>query len=216
MKCKQLKKIELFQKGELTSGEVPFIRKHLDGCSECKNFLNELGQYDYIVARIKSYDPELENPGMFRNEILERIQPRNKWRIASEFNKVLDKIIYILIQPATKYSFITAALLIFGVFIYQQTIIVQKIGLLETRLETKQDVGDFKKPSRKTVEAFFKKRSGLKKEDKEFNELLDEYRSLQIKYSMLLRAIKLKYPESYEDILNGLEEADLLPENFNI
>jgi len=217
MKCKQLKKIELFHKGGLNNGEVVIVRKHLDGgCSECTNYLNELKQYDRIVVQVKSFNPELENPGTFRNEILERIQPRKKWSIAHELNKVLDSIIYILIQPATRYSFITAALLIFGVFIYQQTIIVQKIGSLEKRIETKQDAGDLINPSRKTVEAFFKKRSEMKTEDREFNELLDDYRLLQIKQKVLLKVLKEKYPETYRDIIKELEAAELLPENINI
>ena len=216
MNCKQLKKIELFHRGELDNGEVFIVEEHLDGCAECTNYLNELKQYDRVLVQVKSFNPELENPHGFRDEVLERIEPRKNWSIAYEGKKVLDSIIYILIQPATRYSFITAAVLIFGVFVYQQTIIVQKIGSLEKRIETNQNARDLTIPSRRTAEAFFKKRSEMKAQDREFNRLLNDYRLLQIKQKVLLKVLKEKYPEIYQDILDELEATDLLPENINI
>jgi hypothetical protein len=83
-------------------------------------------------------------------------------------------------------------------------------------METNVPSGKSKNSNRKNIEAFFKKRSGIKADDKEFNELLDDYRLLQIKHRVLLKTLKKNYPETYKDIIKELEEAELLPENINI
>jgi hypothetical protein len=216
MKCKHQKKVENFHVGEISKEDLSFLREHLKTCVECKEFLGELKYNDQVLAAVKSFKPTLNNPVAFRKEILDNIKPRKSRSVFNELSKMLDTLIFILVQPATRYSFITAALFIFGVFIYQQTIIVQKIGSLEKRMETAAKSGDIKSSSLKNVEAFFKKRSGVKTEDKEFNELLDDYRTLQIHHKVLLKVLKERYPEIYRDIMKELEEEDLMPENINI
>lgn len=216
MKCKHQKKVENYHVGEISKEDLDSLREHLKTCAECKEYLGELKYNDQVLAGVKSYKPSLNNPVAFRNEILENIKPRKSRSFFDELSKMLDAFIFVLVQPATRYSFITAALLIFGVFIYQQTIIVQKIGSLEKRMEASAKSGDIKSSSLKNVEAFFKKRSGVKTEDKEFNELLDDYRTLQIHHKVLLKVLKERYPETYQDIMKELEEADLIPENINI
>jgi len=216
MKCKQQKKVDNYHSGELNEQDHNFIKEHLNSCTECKAYLGELKYKDKVLTRVKSFKPELPNPVAFRNEVLDNIKARKSWSIYTELTKLLDSFIFILVQPATRYSFITAAVLIFGVFIYQQTIIVQKIGSLEERLESNVRSGNTKTSSLKNLEAFFKKRSVLKIEDKEFIELLEDYSLLQIQHKVLLRVLKERYPETYQEIMKELEEAKLLPENINI
>lgn len=216
MKCKQLKKIKPYHKGELKDHESDFIKQHLNVCSDCKKYFFELNVYDQVLSQVKSYKPQLANPSAFRNEILDNIHPRKKWSMYNELTKLLDSIIFILIQPATRYSFITAAILIFGVFIYQQSIIVQKIGSLEKRMESNMKTGDSKSLNRKNVENIFDKRSELKDEDKEFNELLDDYRKLQKKHKVLLKVIKERYPEAYQELLKELDRVEFLVDNITI
>jgi len=216
MNCEQLKKIEPYYNGELSDQENALIKQHLEGCHDCGKYLNELIFHDRVLSGLKSFNPEINNPIEFRGEILGKVKTRKNWSISHGLTKLLDFLIFILVQPATRYSFVTAAMLIFGVFIYQQTIIVQKIGSLEKRMEVNAKAGNVKTSNRKTVEAFFKKRSGLKAEDKEFNELLDDYRLLQLKHKVLIKALKEKFPDTYQDIMKELEEVELLPENINI
>lgn len=216
MKCKHQREIENYHGEEISKGDLSFINEHLKTCVECREYLEGLKYNDQVLAAVKSFKPELANPMEFRNGILDNIKPRKSRRFFDELSKMLDAFIFVLVQPATRYSFVAAALLIFGVFIYQQTIIVQKIGSLEKRIEASPKRGDVKSSNLKSIEAFFKRRSGVKTADKEFNELLDDYRSLQIHHKVLIKVLKERYPETYRDIMKELEEADLMPENINI
>ena len=158
---------------------------------------------------MKVFKPELVNPGKFRNEILGKIESKQKGDLLYDVSSLLDHVIALLVHPVTRYSFISAALIIFGVFIYQQTVIVQKISSLEKRMEVKPLRG-------KSIDAFFKRRSSENTEDKEFNDLLDDYRLLMLKHRVLLKSLKEKYPEAYNEVLKDLKDADLLSENINI
>ncbi len=216
MKCKQLKKIEQYHHDGLKDDEFEFIKNHLEECRECTSFLARLKSSEQVLSKVKAYKPVLENPMAFKHEILSQIPSENKRSVFDEIAKLIDTIVYVLVQPVTRYSFVTAAVIIFGVFIYQQTILVQKIGSLEKRMESNVPSGESKNSNRKNIEAFFKKRSGIKADDSEFNELLDDYRLLLIKHKALLKTLKNNYPETYKDITKQLEEAELLPDNINI
>lgn len=223
MKCNQQEKIESYHKGELHGEELIAIEQHLEICADCQEYLAELKVQEQVLSKVRSFKPELAHPETFRNEILGKIQPKQRWNLAHGFlpirqagSMLFDGLVSILVQPVTRYSFISAAVIIFGVFIYQQTIIVQKIGSLEERMESNVKIGDSKLNSRKNVEAFFKKRSGTKESDVDYNELLEDYRLLLLKHKVVLKALKEKYPETYKDILKELETAELLPENVNI
>ena len=210
MKCKQLKKIENYYRGGLTDLELAFIQEHLETCDVCSGYLNELKYHDQFLSRVKNIRPELQDPVTFRNEILSNIKPVKKWSARQEFIKVIDTIIFILLHPAARYSFITAALLIFGIFIYQQTIIVQKIGSLEKRIEVNTKNHDSQSSNRMNIEAFLKKQDVEKISNQEFDDLLNNYRLLQIKYKVLIKLLKEKHPETYreffkeEDVENNL------------
>lgn len=216
MKCNQQEKIESYHKGELQGEALTFVSQHLENCSECQTHLAELEALESVLTKVKEFQPELANPGAFRNEILEKVRPKQQGSFIHGLSMLLDHLISLLVHPVTRYSFISAAVIIFGVFIYQQTIIVQKIGSLEKRMETSVKDKDSNPVNRKGVEAFFKKRSGIKTGDMEFNELLEDYRLLLLKQRVLLKALQEKYPDTYKDILKELEKAEMLPENVNI
>lgn len=216
MKCNRQKEIEPFLSGELHGQELTSISNHLEQCEDCQTYLEQLREHKEFIRKVKVFKPELANPGEFRNEILGKIKPRQEGNFLYEVSSLVDHIIALLVHPVTRYSFISAAVIIFGVFIYQQTIIVQKISSLEKRMETNIDPSETSQQRNKSIEAFFKRRSNEKIEDKEFNELLDDYRLLMLKQKVLLKALQEKYPDAYKDILKDLEEADLLLENINI
>ena len=217
MKCNQHKKVESYHNGELHGIELKTFLAHLENCSSCSSDLMELEQYDQVMVQAKAYRPELSNPETFKNEILHGISVRQKPQKTHGLKRIVDGLISILVQPVTRYSFISAAVIIFGVFIYQQTIIVQKIGSLEKRMETNvRGENAQATTTRKNVETFIKNRPGTQAGDLEYNELLQNYRLLLIEHKVLLKVLQEKYPETYEDILKQLEEANLLEENINI
>ena len=223
MHCKYHKKIEAYHHGMLKEQVSEQIRAHLQECRDCSGYLAELKTTDQIIEKVKDFSPVLQNPGTFKNEILSKIEKRKKRNVSNTVFLWIDKLIYALVHPVTRYSFISAAVIIFGVFIYQQTIIVQKIGSLEKRMETSVKSDDTRlndkksQPGRLTgIEALIKKRPGSTAGDVEFNELLEDYQLLLLKHKILLRSLRKKYPETYQEIIRELEKAKLLPENVNI
>ena len=216
MKCNEQGKIDSYHKGELHGEAYSLISKHLENCTVCSAYLEDLKAHEQVIQQVKNFSPELPYPQSFRNEILDKIEPKPSWNLTDGFSTLFDRIISILVQPVTRYSFITAAVIIFGVFIYQQTIIVQKMDSLEKRLESNIKSGDSKLSNRKNIETFFKKRSGTKSGDMEYNELLDDYRLLLIKHKVLLKTLQKNYPKAYKDLINELEKAELLSDNVNI
>ncbi|MCG8309366.1 MAG: zf-HC2 domain-containing protein [Cytophagales bacterium] len=217
MNCKQLQKIENYHEGKLQTEELNFVKKHLESCDECRRYLDELKSQALLLSRIKNFKPTLINPVAFRNEVLDQIQSKRNRYLVVRASRFVNSIIFILTQPITRYSFITAAIVIFGVFIFQQTIIVRKIESLEKRMGSNIVAKESGRPGRKNVDAFFKGRMEVQSDsDEAFRELLGNYRSLQIRYTVLLKMLKEKYPATYQEILKELEEAELLPENINI
>lgn len=216
MKCNQLKNVESFLKGELDEKDAATLQVHLAHCNACSDYYAELIYKEKLLPKLKGFKPTLENPADFRSEILGKIQSGKRLNLSYRLSSLIDNLIFIIVKPVTKYSFMTAALVIFGVFIYQQAIIVGKIDSLEKRREynVKSEVQSM--TSRKNVEALLKKRSGIKSLDKEFNELLEDYSSLQIKHRILLRILKEKYPDTHRDIVKEMEAVQLLPEDLNI
>ena len=199
------------------------MRSHLQECLDCSDYLAELKATDQIISKVKDFNPVLENPGIFKNEVLSKIEEKTKRNESNVLSLWIDKLIFTLVHPVTRYSFISAAIIIFCIFIYQQTIIVQKIGSLEKHMETAATNDDIRSSGKKSqpgrltgIEGLIKKRPGSTVGDVEFNELLEDYRLLLLKHNVLLKIIQKKYPEAYEDIIMQLEKVELLPENVNI
>lgn len=216
MKCNYRKKIEKYHDGSLGEKESAIISKHLESCQSCQQYLNELEYFNLRIAQLKSFNPELVNPGGFKNEILSKIKPRQQNVFRNEIMRVIDAVIMVLVQPATRYTFITAAIVFFGLFVYQQSNIVQKIDTLEKRLESNIQHEDSQVSSRKNIEAFLKREVVEKQQNKDFDELLQDYSQLQIKYKVLIKVLQEKYPETYKDLVEEMDEELILLPNINI
>ena len=212
MECKQQKKVEQYHDGDLSNQEADFIKSHMEGCPDCREYLKSLHAQERVLSHMKTFQPVLENPKAFKQEVLKQIENQKRRSAREEINKIGDTIMYILLQPVTKFSFAAAAIVIFGVFIYQQMVIVQKIGSLEKRMESNVAPADTRISSWKYLETYLKKRPGGKSD---YNELLEDYRLLQIQHKVLLKALKNKYPDVYQDIVKELEKAELMPANIN-
>lgn len=216
MKCKYQKYVESYHKGKLEDKDSDQMRTHLQACLICSDYLAELKATDHILAKVKRFGPVLENPGKFKNEIFTKIEKRKKRNENTVLSQWIDKLIYVLIHPVTRYSFVTAALLIFSVFLYQQMVIVKKIGALEKRMEAKSGGEIVSESNRKRIEVLFRKGNNLNPHEYEFEELTNRYQNLEIKHRVLLKMLKEKYPEAYQDVLDDLKSIELLNEELEI
>lgn len=216
MKCKYSKNIVAYHEGRLDQDDQRDMRNHLKTCTICQQYLAELEFVDQRLAQLKSYNPKLENPVDLRNEVLRKIKPRRQLVFKSEISHMLDVVISLLVQPATRYAFFTAAIVFFGLFVYQQSSIVQKIDSLEKRLESKMNNEDSKTSNRSSIEALLKREVEGRHQNKDFDELLQDYSELQIRYRLLIRTLKEKYPETYKELEKELDKELLTNPNINI
>ena len=223
MKCKLQKNIEPYIRGELEGASQAKMKAHLQYCETCQMYLNELKEHEQLLAKVKRYNPTLSDPGSFRNEVIQMIDTEPESALSRVITRpklvavqFIDQVVSALLLPVTRYAFISAAMVIFGVFIYQQTSIMQKVDSLEKRIETSQQSGDLERTGRRTADSLIKKLPDTLSGDMEYDELLEDYRILQLKHKVLLKALQERYPETYKDILNELENAGLKPDNLNI
>ena len=224
MKCNQQEKIEILHKGELQGEAQDSVLAHLKNCEDCQSYLLELKEQEEVVlSKVKDFRPVLTNPDDFRNEVLEMIGPKNIPAFADRYqlirqavSQLLDAAVAILVQPVVRYSFISSAVVIFGVFLYQQTIIVQKIGTIEQRMENSQNERILERTGKKAADAILKRRPQVGEQDRDYYELLEDYRVLMFRHKVLIKALQEKYPETYRDILKDLDEAGVLSGNMNI
>lgn len=207
MECKHIRKTEKFYENKLSDHEIAIISKHLETCNICSDFLKELKYSDRFLSQMKLVKPELADPANFRHGVLSKIRPKMVFR--NDIRHMIETIIYILVQPATRFTFISAAVLFFGLFVYQQSMIVQKLGTLEKRMETNMDIRDSQKFNR-----IIRKEEKVGKE--EIEDVLNDYRILQVKYRILIKALKDKYPETYRELLKIIDEEKSSFANNNI
>lgn len=206
MNCRYHEKIERYHDGRLKEQENVAIENHLETCHICRKYLGELEYKDQFLLKIKSVNPELADPDKFRNEILSNVKPKMKWSFKYNLMNVFDPVLFVLLQPATRYSFISAAIIFFGIFVYQQSTIVQKIDSLEQRMETSINGRKTNISNRDHTEILSKYQEREKEGVDEIENLLDNYQLLQIKYRFLIRTLKDKYPETYDEIVRIIEE----------
>ena len=216
MKCDQGKYLEAYIKGTLHKDDMENMASHIRACESCTNDLQRLSDIAPVINKVKSFEPRMENPELFKRNVLKKIEQKRRAKIAPSPENLLDKLIYFLVQPAVRYSFMSAAAIIFGVFIYQQTIIVQKIGSLEKRIEVNSQGNSSSKTPRRNIGTILKNRQELSQEDKEFNELLKDHRALEIKHQILLRILEEKYPDTYQEVIKEMDNAGLNQANTNI
>ena len=216
MECKYIGKIEKFYENKLSDQEIIIINNHLETCNICSDFLKELEYSDQFISQIKLVKPDLADPVSFRHEVLSKIKLKPRMVFRNDVRHMIDVIIYILVQPATRFTFISAAVLFFGLFVYQQSMIIQKIGTLEKRMETNMNIRDSQKFNRLDIEALFKGRKEGNVGEEEIEDVLNDYRILQVKYRILIKVVKDKHPETYRELLKIIDEEKSSFANNNI
>lgn len=216
MKCNYRNKIEAYHDGSLEQKDLVFMNNHLETCQSCQQYLSEMEYGDQRLAQLKSFRPELVNPDGFRVDVLNKIKPKRQNVFRNELIRLLDAVILLLLQPATRYTVVTAAIVFFGLFVYQQSSIVQKMDSLEKRLESNIQHEDSNTKSRKNIEAFLKREVEVKQQDKDFDELLQDYSQLQIRYKVLIKMLEERYPDAYQELQNEMKKELILFQNTNI
>ena len=158
-----------------------------------------------VIARFKSEKTELPNPGEFRNEVLQQIaaMPRARSNVA-DFKLAMDNLLIFLLQPATKIAFISAAIVIVGLFGYQQFHLVEKMDALTLRLENNMILSESTRADR--IEILSKYQLKTQATDENIDQLVRDFASLEIRYKVLVKALKSKYPEVYADLQKIIDE----------
>lgn len=206
MKCKFLGKIEKFYENKLSDHDITIINKHLETCNICGDFLKELENSDQFLTQIKLVQPELADPINFRHEVLSKIKLKPKMVIRNDIRNMIEAVIYILVQPATRFTFISAAVLFFGLFVYQQSMIVQKIGTLEKRMETNIKARNSQSFVREKLEVLSKYQEIKPGQTEDIKSLLNDFRLLQIQYRFLVKTLKEDYPETYNELKGIIDD----------
>ena len=215
MKCKYLGKVEKFYENKLSDHEIIIINKHLETCSICSDFLKELEYNDQFLAQMKLVQPDLADPVNFRHEVLSKIQLKPRMVFRNDIRHMIEAIIYILVQPATRFTFISTAVLFFGLFVYQQSMLVQKIGSLEKRMETNINTRNSQSFIRGKLEVLSKYQEIKPEQTEDIKNLLNDYRLLQIQYRFLVKTLKDAYPETYNELKGIIDvENPLLSNNY--
>ncbi len=209
MKCENLEKIDLYFEKKLNDQERAFIAEHLETCDACHGYLNDLKHTDRVIGQLKSFNPELANPLAFRNEVLAKINPIQESVFQSTLDRIVEAIISILVKPATKYAFVAFAAIFFGLFVYQQSMIFQKMDDLEKRMESKAE--NVPTSRELSLETFFKRKEAKMIEEKHTDNLLNEHRYLQLKYTILLKVLKDRHPDTYREFIQKIEKETQLP-----
>ncbi len=213
MKCKKLEKIDLYFEKKLNDQERAYISKHLETCGDCHGYLNDLKRTDQVIAQLKSFNPELTDPAAFRNEVLRNVNPNRRTVLQNALDHMVENLISILVMPTTKYAFVAAAIVFFGLFAYQQSTIVQKMDALEKRMESKMATENLPASGRLDLEAFFKKKKAKMTGESQTDNLLNDYRYLQLKYAILLKVLKERHPDTYREFIQKVEKETQLPTN---
>jgi hypothetical protein len=156
-----------------------------------------------VIAKFKMVKPELSNPLEFRNEILQQIAAMPRSRVV-DFRLFLDNIIYLLLQPATKVAFITAAVVILGLFGYQQYHLVEKMDALTLRMENSMILSESTRADR--IEILSKYQLKTQATDENIDQLVRDFASLEIRYKVLVKALKSRYPDVYADLEQIIDE----------
>jgi hypothetical protein len=203
MKCKYSDQLEAYQDGMLDKKQHKLLGEHIKNCADCQEKLEEVLQTDMVIAKFKMVKPELANPLEFRNEILQQIAAMPRSRVV-DFRPFLDNIIYLLLQPATKVAFITAAVVILGLFGYQQYHLVEKMNALTLRMENTMILSESTRADR--IEILSKYQLRAQSSEENIDQLVSDFASLQLRYKVLVKALKSKYPDVYDDLEQIIDE----------
>ena len=204
MNCKFHKNIEDYHDGNLQHKQLHWIEAHLENCPNCQLHLLELREKEQMINRFRSVSPELSNPSQFREEILDRIGPRSQSKKQPDIQRIVDVMVYFLLQPTTRYAFVSAAVLIFSLFVYQHYVLVEKIDALSDKMETNIRYEENQRKNRYELLSNYQEQESMTMEEVE--DLIHDYRLLQIRYRAVIKVLKSKHPEVYYELQNILDE----------
>lgn len=208
MKCKKSDHIEAYHDGMLDGKQQKLMKDHIKICEDCQASFEELTQADMVIAKFKMVKMELPNAREFRNEILQKIAVNQRSKVM-DFNLFLDNLLLFLLKPATKVAFITAAIVILGIFGYQQYHLVEKMDALTLRLENNMIMSENSRADR--IEILSKYQLKAQANDENIDQLVRDFVSLDVRYKVLVKALKSKYPDVYDDLSQIIDENATTP-----
>lgn len=205
MNCSYFEKTEAFHDGMLDPEEGKRTEQHIAQCQTCQEYLALLKIKDREIINLGKVRPVLKNRTVFAREVLERIDQRKAIPVFS-INRMADSLRSLLLQPALRYAFIIAAIFLSVMFGYQHYILVSKIDVLSSKIETISI--ENASPSRQLdrMEIISKIQRREQTPVSETEQLIRSYANLQLKYGLLVKSLKIRHPDVYEDLKQIIEE----------
>jgi hypothetical protein len=171
---------------------------------------SENDRYKKIMEILRNSRPDLVKPEEIENEVIKRIQRENhRTGSVSDFIESLFGWVYI---GWVRRSLITAAVVLVGIFIYQQAFILKQVNNISKQVVS---IGNEsasissselnKKLTLYKISARLSPGKGIGISENQLEELLISYKNLQVKYKDLMRIIE-EDPELKKYIENKLNE----------
>jgi parvulin-like peptidyl-prolyl isomerase len=170
----------------------------------------ENDRYKKIMEILRKSRPDLLEPEEIEDKVIKRIQHENhRTGRVSDFIESLFGWVYI---GWVRRSLIGAAIVLVGVFIYQQAFILKQVNNISKQVvsigneSASVSSSEFdKKLTLYKISARLSPGREIKISENQLEELLDSYKSLQVKYKDLMRIIE-ENPELKQYIENKLNE----------
>jgi len=200
MKCKYEDKVTAFHDGKLHKLDTDNVQAHLKECKTCQSLLAQLEKKDAFIRQISQVDVDLRNPAQLKSQILSRL-PERKTRFQDIVANVSEHILGLVLQPAARYSIISAAVFIVGLFIYQHYMLVEKVDALANRMEVNIQTNVQRSSLMDRLEIL----SGAQGtgELSDLDRLINDYRILSLRYQVLVKTLKNQYPDNAWRFLTG-------------
>jgi hypothetical protein len=166
--------------------------------------------YKKVVEILKNSRPDLVRPEEIEKEVIKRIQ--NKNRTTRRFSDFIDSLFGWVYIGWVRRSFITAAVIMVSVFVYQQALILKQVNNISKQpvvISGEPVPGSLSEISKKlTLYKISNKLSPSNEiniSEKQLEQIIESYNSLQTKYKNLLRIIE-ENPELKKYINSKLNE----------
>lgn len=169
-------------------------------------------KYDKTIKLIRESKPVLLHPGLIENSVIERI--RSKERSGSGIAAIIELVYGWIYIGWIRRSFVGAALFVFLVFVYQQADLIRSVRSIEREVVSIQDgqkTANIRDLERRLtvlrVSSGISKGRKIEVDESQLQELIDSYKSIELKYENLRRII-LEDSNLREYVENKLREEE--------
>lgn len=197
--------LHLNRSGELSSRQAARLERHLHHCEACAGEKLKIQQANQLLAIARDTTPQPENPQVSIDKIMDSIDHRFE-RSTGKNQRWLDW----LGLPQLRFALVTVVLVTMGVFVYQGTMILHRISMLEQRMSAQTEHRGFTGKILSKIATRAAMIRGLDDAEHITNDLPDDRVVISRSTLMaLLDALKRQYRDDDRLIQHLLEELSL-------